>query len=277
MKITDYAAVTSFSEDSILLTDGSQGTKKILATDAILAALHLVSVENHKRIFRGKNLGNSLTPAQKTAIQNGTFEDIWLGDYWEINGVKWRVADFDYWYNCGDTPFTNHHLVMVPETNLGTAKMNDTSTTTGGYTGSKMYTTNMNAAKSQIASAFGSNVLSHREYLINAVSNGYPSAGAWTESSIELLNEVMVYGCLVYTPAGNGTTTVKRYTNSGTQLALFDVAPSFINATSTGLRISYWLRDVVSAERFARVTDYGPVTDTAASLEYGIRPVFAIG
>lgn len=277
MKITEYASATSFGSDSILLTDGTGGTKKILVTDAILSALHLTSVENHRRIFRGKNLGNSLTPGQKTAIQNGTFEDLWLGDYWEINGVKWRVADFDYWYNCGDTAFTSHHLVIVPETNLGTAKMNDTSTTVGGYTGSKMYTTNMVTAKSTITTAFGANVLTHREYLINTVTSGYPSAGVWTDSAIDLMNEVAVYGSHVYTPAGDGTNIVKRYTNSFKQLALFAVCPKFIHQTESGQRISYWLRDVVSDQRFARVTDYGPDTDTAASLEYGIRPFFAIG
>lgn len=277
MKITEYAAVTSFTEDSILLTDGNQGTKKILVTDAILAALHLVSPENHRRVFRGKNLGNALTSMQKAAIQNGSFEDLWVGDYWQINGINWRIADFDYWYNRGDTPFANHHLAIVPETTLGTAKMNDASTTVGGYTGSKMYTANLATPKATITAAFGSNVLTHREYLINAVTSGYPSAGGWVDSTVELMNEPMVYGAYVYTPASDGTAIVKRYTNSQRQLALFAVAPKFINQTEQGQRIGYWLRDVASDQRFARVEDYGPVTDTAASLEYPIRPVFAIG
>lgn len=277
MKITEYASVTSFGADSILLTDGTGGTKKILVTDAILSALHLTSVENHKRIFRGKNLGSAVTAEQKNAIQAGTFEDLWLGDYWEINGVKWRIADFDYWYNTGDTAFTSHHVVIVPDSSLGTAKMNDTSTTTGGYTGSKMYTTNLVTPKATITTAFGSNVLTHREYLIDTVTSGYPSTGAWADSQVDLMNEIMVYGACIYTPASTGTVIVKRYTNSFKQLALFQVAPKFINQNDLGQRIGYWLRDVASDQRFARVTDYGPVTDTAASLEYPIRPAFAVG
>lgn len=277
MKIMEYPSTVTFSGENILLTDGPKGTQKILVTDAILAALHLTSVENHKRIFRGKNLGSTLTSEQKTAIQNGTFEDLWLGDYWTIDGVNWRIADFDYWYNVGDTPFNRHHLVIVPDTVLGTGAMNASSTTVGGYVGSQMYTQKMADAKAKIETAFGANLLTHREYLITAVSNGYPSAGEWKDSKIELMNEPAVFGAYIHTPACDGTVTPKRYTSSFTQLALFNVAPKFINQDTAGGRLTYWLRDVVSAERFARVTDYGPGTETAASLEYGIRPFFPIG
>lgn len=277
MKISEYPRISSFTTDNIMLVDGNGGTKTILISDAILAALDLTSVVNHRRIFRGKNLGSTLTAEQKTAIQNGTFKDLWLGDYWEISGVKWRIADFDYWYNKGDTAFTKHHVVIVPDTNLYTGKMNDTSTTTGGYVGSKMYTTYLATAKSTISSVFGSNLLTHREYLIDTVTSGYPSAGAWTDSSVELMNEPMVFGSYVITPSGDGSVIPKRYTNSAVQLALFAVAPSFINSTPEGQRISYWLRDVVSASRFVRVTDYGPGTETAPSLDYGVRPAFAVG
>ena len=277
MKISEYPRISSFTADNIMLVDGNGGTKTILISDAILAALDLTSVVNHRRIFRGKNLGSTLTAEQKTAIQNGTFKDLWLGDYWEISGVKWRIADFDYWYNKGDTAFTKHHVVIVPDTNLYTGKMNDSSVTTGGYVGSKMYTTYLATAKSTISSVFGSNLLTHREYLIDTVTSGYPSAGAWTDSSVELMNEPMVFGSYVITPSGDGSVIPKRYTNSAVQLALFAVAPSFINSTPEGQRISYWLRDVVSASRFVRVTDFGPGTETAPSLDYGVRPAFAVG
>lgn len=277
MKISEYPRISSFTADNIMLVDGNGGTKTILISDAILAALDLTSVVNHRRIFRGKNLGSTMTAEQKAAIQDGSFKDLWLGDYWEISGVKWRIADFDYWYNKGDTAFTKHHVVIVPDTNLYTGKMNDTSATTGGYVGSKMYTTYLATAKSTISSVFGSNLLTHREYLINAVTSGYPSAGAWTDSSVELMNEPMVFGSYVITPSGDGSVIPKRYTNSAVQLALFAVAPSFINSTPEGQRISYWLRDVVSASRFVRVTDYGPGTETAPSLDYGVRPAFAVG
>lgn len=272
MKFIDYPSATTLTEDNILLIDGDAGTKKMSAADFVLNALSLNSVYNRRMTFRGKNLGSSLTSEQKLNIQNGTFEGLHLGDYWEINGVKWRIADFDYWYNCGDSKFTNHHLVIMPDTGLANGKMNGTSTTTGGYTGSQMYTTNMATAKASVNSAFPSAVLTHREYLINTVTSGYPSNGTWTDSSIELPNEIMIFGSYINTPSSDGTTSVKRYSASNTQLALFMVHPSF-QISGNG----FWLRDIGSATHFCRVDAYGGATLTGAANEFPIRPVFPIG
>ena len=277
MKISEYPSVSKLVSDDIILIDGTDGTRTIPAANMPYALMHLCGPQMHRMVFRGKQIGTSLTAEQRTAIQSGTFEDLWLGDYWLINGVNWRIADFNYWYNRGDQALTSNHVVVVPDTNLGTAKMNSTSTTTGGYTGSEMYTTNLEPAKTTVTNAFGENVLTHREYLINGVTSGVPTAGAWTDSKVDLMNEPMVYGAYVNTPASSGTVTAKRYTNSATQLALFQLCPQFINAAIPTQRVGYWLRDVVSAERFSQVTDYGPALDTAASLEYGIRPAFAVG
>jgi hypothetical protein len=63
---------------------------------------------------------------------------MYIGDYWTINGVTWRIAHFDYWLRCGDTETTTHHVVVVPDTFLYFAKMNETNVTTGGYTRSLM-------------------------------------------------------------------------------------------------------------------------------------------
>ena len=183
MKITDYTLVDQLAAEDVFLVDGTGGTRKILTKDAVLAALFLNSAVNRRMIFRGKNLGATFTPEQKAAVQAGTFDGLWLGDYWEIGDVKYRIADFDYWYQKGDTPFSAHHLVIVPDTGLGSAQMNASSVTTGGYTGSAMYTANMANAKNTINGAFPSSVLTHREYLINTVASGYPAHGQ-TRSSI---------------------------------------------------------------------------------------------
>jgi len=230
------------------------------------------SVHAHRTTFRGKYLGTSLTDAQKTAIQNGTFDDIFLGDYWTIDGVNYRVADFDYFYRCGDEDFTSHHLVVVPDKCLYTAQMNSSNVTTGGYIGSAMYTSNLATAKSKITAAFGSAVLTHKDYLTNAVSNGYPSAGAWVASTVELMNEVMVYGSAFFTPRGNGSTIPNLYTTGKMQFALFQAVPNFIN-----IRETYWLRDVVSSAFFARCAYDGLANYYGASNSCGVRPYFCIG
>ena len=272
MKITEYPQITTLESTNVMLADGPNGTRKIAGSDLPFAVMGLAGIPAHRTLFRGKNLGTELTQIQKSNIQNGTFTDLWLGDYWVIGSVNWRIADFNYWYGRGDTAFTSNHLIIVPDTNLTTAKMNDTSDTTGGYVGSQMYTTNLTSVKTTVNNAFGDAVLTHREYLISTVTSGYPSAGAYADSTVELMNEPMVFGSYIYTPANTGSTDVKRYTISNAQLALFQMAPTYI-VTSGG----YWLRDVVSTGHFARVDGYGGATSSGAANQFGVRPVFAIG
>ena len=272
MKITEFSQITDLASDSVLLVDGSTGTKKILTKDAIEQMLSQMSPQTHRMMFRGKNLGGSLTDAQKTAIANGTFEDIFLGDYWTIGGVTYRVADFDYFYRVGDTDFTKHNLVLVPDASMYSHVMNDTNTTEGGYTGSKMYTEGLNQAKETITAAFGSAVLTHKDYLTNAVSNGRPSGGAWFESTVELLNENMLYGTNIFTPHSDGSSVPALYTTGKGQLALFQAVPHY-----THNRQWFWLRDVVSSTLFARCYIYGGADSGGASGSPGVRPYFIIG
>lgn len=227
---------------------------------------------NHRNIYRGKNLGTAITAAQKAAISSGTFDDLFVGDYWTLGEKVYRIADMDYWYNCGDTAFTKHHLVMVPDASMYDAKMNDTNTTEGGYVGSKMYTEGLDDAKSTIQAAFGDMLQTHRKILINAVTDGHPSGHAWYDSTVELMNEIMVYGCHVYAPAGNGELTSVQYTIDKQQLALFQLNPRMAN-----IRHTYWLRDVVSSAAFAIVNTYGNADNANASSSRGVRPAFAIG
>lgn len=175
--------------------------------------------------------------------------------------------------NSGDTSCTTPHLVIMPDAALYNAKMNETNITTGGYVGSLMYTANLANAKTLVNSAFGStNILTHREYLTNAVTNGYPSAGAWYDSTVELPNEIMMYGSLVFTPAGDGSFVPNRYTIDKTQLALMKMYPRFINPG----RYWYWLRDVVSSAAFADVGSGGYASCGYASGSGGVRPVFGL-
>ena len=271
-KITEYSQITKLDSNHILLVDGTTGTKKILAKDAILEMLSLISPQVHQTIFRGKSLGSSFTSAQKAAIADGSFTDIFLGDYWTISGVTYRVADFDYWQRCGDSDFTRHHLIIVPDANMYSHVMNDTNTTEGGYVGSKMYTQGLNDAKATIAAAFGDGLLTHREYLVNAVSNGRPSGGGWFDSTVELMDENMVYGSKIFGAVSDGSTVPSNYTIDKSQLALFRAVPRFMHN-----RQWFWLRDVVSGARFADVSGDGVANFGSASASHGVRPVFSIG
>lgn len=271
-KLTEYSAATGFDSGDIIIKDGTNGTKKMTAANAAIGFAGLVSTENRRNTYRGKSLGSTVSAEHRAAIKAGTFADLFIGDYWTIDGVNYRIADMDYWYNTGDTAFTSHHLVIVPDTSLYSAEMNDENTTEGGYVGSKMYTTNLEQAKQKIKAAFGDMLLSHKEYLINAVTDGHGSGGAWFDSEVELMNEIMVYGCHIRAAMNMGSPVASTYTVEKQQLALFQLNPKMINR-----RFTYWLRDVVSATNFAAVGNYGSADNRGASSSYGVRPVFAIG
>lgn len=270
-KIVDYPAADRIAKDDVFLLDGERGTRKALASWAAVELAGLISPINHCNVFRGKNLGGGVSSAQKAAIKNGSFDNLYIGDYWTINGVTWRIADMDYFLRCGDTDFTSHHLVIVPDTPLYTGKMNETHTTEGGYVGSLMYKSGLDQAKTAIAAAFGDLVTTHRDILCNAVSNGRQSGGGWFDSTVELMCERMVYGNSVFQPGCDGSFIPYNYTTGKSQFALFRMAPQYISN-----RQWYWLRDVVSATHFAYVGYYGNATYYDAGGVYGVRPYFVI-
>ena len=291
-KVPELVKITSPASGNIIPIHDGTGLKGITfqnladkvnePMDNKVAPLLFNNAGAHNAIYRGKNLGTSVTAAQYAAISAGTFDDMYIGDYWVINGVNWRIAAFDYYLKCGDTSCTKHHVVIVPDTCLYTAQMHNTSsgayesgatanTTAGGYVGSDMYTTNLEQAKTTIKAAFSGHVLSHRVYLTNAVTEGHPSAGAWCDSEVELMNEQMVYGGSIFMPIANGSTVYTNYRVEKSQLPLFALNPSWI-----AIRATYWLRDVVTASFFALVGNAGGASYYAASYPFGVRPAFCI-
>lgn len=280
--------LTSVNENDVFIIDDGEETKKIRATLLSQELVRLFATGGgaglHNSLFRGKYLGNSFTAEQQAQIKAGTFNDLWIGDYWVINNVTWRIAHFDYWYNTGDTACTKHHAVVVPDTTLYNAQMHNTSsgayedgaanTTEGAYVGSDMYTKNLEQAKTILKNAFGKYVLTVRRYFQNAVTSGFPSGGTWYDSKVDLMTERMVYGNSVYGnhTALGGTTIPDLHTVDFEQLALFRLARQFITVRS----MWYWLQDVVSAAVFAAVAGYGRANCNAASDAAGVRPAVAI-
>lgn len=234
----------------------------------------------HNAIYRGKYLGDTVTTAQYAAIKAGTFDDLYIGDYWTIGGVNYRIAAFDYYLNSGDTNCTTHHAVIVPDTCLYYTQMHNTSSgnyeddanvTAGGYVGSDMYKSNLEQAKTTIKSAFSGHVLKHRIYLTNAVVNGRASNGAWCDSEVDLMNEQMVYGSGIFSPVSDGSNVPINYRVEKSQLPLFQHEPSRI-----GNRNNWWLRDVISASYFTYVDSYGSASYVNATYSFGVRPAFCI-
>ena len=278
-KFADLEAILSVTGTEQMLIHDGNGVK-VITVENLHKGLQtdIDSVRNvladgaaaHNCIYRGKNLGTSVTAEQYAAISSGKFTDLYIGDYWVINGVTYRIAAFDYYYNCGDTNFTKHHVVIVPDTSLYKAQMNTSNVTTGGYTGSAMYKSNLAQAKTTIKAAFGSaHVLTKRELLTNAVNGNTPSGWAWFDSDVELMNEVQAYGSVAWgAHDGNGYNVA----SGDGQFPLF-----MFDRTKLHNREDYWLRDVASATNFSLVFAGGFAGSYAASGSLGVRPAFCIG
>lgn len=266
---------STVDDSAIYFLKGSQ--ELFVGTQMISNVLNVDFINHnagyHNSIYRGKNLGTSVTAEQYAEISAGTFKDLYIGDYWVINGVNWRIAAFDYYYNTGDAACTKHHIVIVPDTTLYTAQMNNTASTVGAYVGSDMYKTNLKTAKTKIYAAFGeAHVMQHRQYLQNAVSSGHPSGGAWVDSKVELMTEENVYGCKIFGPMAYGYTVYNNCTIDKSQYPLFTLNPYMISNKEW-----YWLRDVVSSAYFAGVLGSGCAYYYAsASNAIGVRPAFSI-
>lgn len=278
-KFADLEAILSVTGTEQMLIHDGNGVK-VITVENLHKGLQadIDSVRNvladgaaaHNCIYRGKNLGTSVTAEQYAVISSGKFTDLYIGDYWVINGVTYRIAAFDYYYNCGDTNFTKHHVVIVPDTSLYKAQMNTSNVTTGGYTGSAMYKSNLAQAKTTIKAAFGSaHVLTKRELLTNAVNGNTPSGWAWFNSDVELMNEVQAYGSVAWgVHDGNGYNVA----SGDGQFPLF-----MFDRTKLHNREDYWLRDVASATYFSNVDLYGRAGNGYASNSRGVRPAFCIG
>ena len=235
--------------------------------DADAVHLGASSIPFHNSYPRCKYLGTSITDAQNTAIKNRTYDDLFIGDYWTINGVNWRIVAIDYYYNIGDSNFDKGNIIVMPDTVLYNAQMNTTNTTAGAYGGSLMRTQNLNSARTIAQNAFGSHLANHRIVLANSVDASGPNNWAWYDSDgVELPNEIQIYGTRIWSSALKGyDVATQKY-----QFPLLALAPQFVNTRQT-----YWLQDVSSgsvSSDFADVGYYGLADTYGASFSLGVRP-----
>ena len=229
-------------------------------------------------VFRGQYLGTSITTAQYNAISAGTFEGLYLGDYWNIGGHIWRIWGFNVFRRDGDSDLTTNHILLMPDDNYlkangsdTTRYMKDTDDTSGGYKATKFFTTYAGQIYNELTPYFGSHILSHRELISNATSNGKASGLEWASVTVGTPTEINIYGSPVW---GASEIAVTGY-NIGVNKTVFPLAivePSLITN-----REGWWLRDVVSASAFAVVSDGGGAGYTDASNAWvGVRPYILI-
>ena len=243
--------------------------------------------EAHNAMWGGRDITAAFNAGTVSAnIANGTFKDIFPGDYITksvtISGttynVNWVIADCDYWWHKGDqnNGMETHHVVIVPQAPIFSANMNATNTTEGGYKGSRMYRETIPACATGIVNAFGSgHILTFRDLIVNninasGISLGNSSwlgvsalgSGQWVDARCNLIGEHMVYGHSVWSSGGENQMIQTR------QFSAFRLSERLINYN----RQAWWLRDVVSSALFASVNGDGDARANTASSSGGVRP-----
>ena len=239
----------------------------------------------HRNTYRGKDITKYYTDGSLyTRISNGSFEDIYIGDYIIANGVTWLIADIDNYLYTGDTQLTKHHATLIPAESLTNASMNDTDTTEGGYAGSKMVTetlTNLVSNEGIVGKTIGSHIIEYRNLLSNSVnldscnqtggdSKGAASNWSWYTRKIDLMSETNVYGTVVYSSSGIDTGI------DSMQYAIFVLKPE-IRIGYNGHGYNYWLKNVASVRSFTYLNGQGISQENFASNQALVRPRFLIG
>lgn len=197
----------------------------------------------------------------------------------ELNSIKWLVADMDYWYTRGAiATLDKHHLAIIPENVLYTGAMYNTAPTEGehgGYYGSDMYVTGLTEALRKARKAFGSLVLEHDIYVNSGVSNYAYSGNRRVQSTVELMNEIMVCGTVINTAVSPWYSDNKSVmvTNDCVQLSLFRLAPKFMRCGT-----DYWLRDPLGGKHWSIIDHNGTAgRSNGTTSALGVRPIIAVG
>ena len=240
--------------------------------------------EAHNAMWGGRDITAAFNNGTVSAnIANGTFRDIFPGDYitkqvtisGKIYSVNWVIADCDYWINKNGVAATDHHVAIVPQSPIFDARMNSANTTEGGYAGSEMYKNVIPACATGIVNAFGSDhILTFFDTITNSVdtsrvSSGLPQFmgtpgwwGMWVLVQCNLMSEKMVYGAPICAAGAADNIMASR------QMSAFRLSERLINYNKKW----WWFRDVVSSANFACMYDNGTTSTSYASDVGGVRP-----
>ena len=268
----------------------------------------------HNSIYRGKNITYKLDDGSLYSdIHDGSFNDIFVGDYIRVNvkkvtgsantstytvqataassatAVILRIVDIDRDYNKGGSSnaYQNrHHVVMMPDTDLGTSiyGVNSSSPLSGGYMLSEMHTTVMPALATQLESIFGDHLLTQYVYLINetyASDSGLASTmggknATWTTCKVCLLSEFEVFGHPALTSLGTNKYRYEVGKDYG-QLQAFRLNPSLISNSSAWWLKSYVWMNSTGYVFISTVDQYGCASTDSHPNSHYLRPKILIG
>lgn len=304
----ETALGTTIAGDKTFSGNISVGGNLSVAGNPTCGADEIVHIPNtaaaHNAIYRGKDLTEVYTLAQLSEkLAAGDFSDLFIGDYISypfsyINEtpaleayktVNFRFAHFNYWLHKGHREtgstygeMTSNHIVLVPDEPLFSAYMNSTNTAENGLKGTWLWGMLQNSIYEALnaSTCLNEHILPHSNILSNAINAQVPAGGSttwfgaasawkWYDENVMFINEVMAFGTRLFSSSGYDVGA------GDTQLALFHLEPSWLNAKSA--RSSWWLGAIASGQAFCNVNGQGRSHNTYASNPLGVRPAVLFG
>lgn len=176
----------------------------------------------HNTLWRGNYLGTTATGTHRSAISSGSFTDLWLGDYWTVNGVDYVIVSFNYWK--GVNGITANHVVVMSRTSLGNFQFH-TGTLTSEVSAS-IYAKAM-TYKSALTTAFGT-LLKPPTELTSAYASGLPSADTTVYNEVVIPSAPQLFGTLPTASVQNGASHNHSYPSGNRQFQACAINPELI-------------------------------------------------
>lgn len=280
---SEYDSLSEYDDNKLYLITDVSDDEFHVTSDAI----------GHNSVFRGKSLGNQITEEQWAQIKSGTFENMYVGDYWELpwtysggvtDNVKFRIAGFDHHSAYYTTPssYTEtvnvyHTVVLVPDSCLGKI---DCLKMVGPYYGSEVqkYLEKMTKQgdKETLYDSIDNNhylwiydqFCTQMDDHIESVYSSYSVKGCVLMTQLQLFGQVMRY---------SGGSMYHSDTQFNLQFPLFRLAPQYMVAQPSKYFSNpqgYWLRECGGSKDSNYYVDRGRTVNevSAGVADVGIRP-----
>lgn len=264
----DKTSVVKAVNETRDLSEKSHGylLNKINQVDFKLYDLTRNAAGNHNAFYRGLDLGKSISDKQIESIRDGSFYDLYVGDFWRIGLDYYYIAHLDYF------PTGDHHAVLVPNMTYGNEAYKKSTSSSGseaGYIRSNIRSYIEGECKRAIKDGIKKYL---KDVSINMSDYTYPAEGSKREritsasikTSVCALTQEMVFGF----PARWVGDDDQEFNNG--QLAIFQYDKRFANQGC------YWLGDLHRRETGIEC-NFGTPKLKYITTNSGVRPIIVIG
>ena len=235
------------------------------------------NAQTHNATYRGQSLG-SFNETFANDIDNGTFNNMWVGDYFTINNHIYKIAGFNYKYDHEENTGLANHLIMITDV-LSNQAMNSSDTTAGGFAGTELFKNYFPQIESQLTTDFGSHLLTFKSYLSTSIDgNGAPDDGQWYSLKTCMCNSAMWWG----SPSADSNNANGVKFNLGDETEQLPIMKLHKVEQESGENI-VWLRDVCDSKSFVAANPdgasdtYAANSSTESINDIGVRAFFLIG